>query len=171
MERASEGYPCAGCGTFICLRCEMRGVAQCRACAERARTAPPPPVAPADDGRAGARPHSPGTARGSPSRTRRLRSRAWLTEQRSPQFAVVRAAVAPMHVEPRVASTQTSQLLAGHPLLVHDASGDWLRASGADGYVAWVHRGYLATPDAPTRRRWKGRPGRAAPRGTRREPW
>jgi hypothetical protein len=47
MERASEGYPCAGCGTFICLRCEMRGVAQCRACAERARSAPPPPVAPA----------------------------------------------------------------------------------------------------------------------------
>ena len=33
-QRASEGYPCAGCGTFICLVCEMRGVVHCRACAD-----------------------------------------------------------------------------------------------------------------------------------------
>jgi hypothetical protein len=25
-ERASEGYPCANCGTFICLICSCRGV-------------------------------------------------------------------------------------------------------------------------------------------------
>lgn len=31
-ERASEGYPCAGCGTFICLICSMRGVTRCNAC-------------------------------------------------------------------------------------------------------------------------------------------
>jgi DNA-directed RNA polymerase subunit M/transcription elongation factor TFIIS len=31
-ERASEGYPCSGCGTFICIVCEIRGVIQCRAC-------------------------------------------------------------------------------------------------------------------------------------------
>jgi cell wall-associated NlpC family hydrolase len=61
---------------------------------------------------------------------------------------VVRAAVAPLHVEPRVSSAQTSQLLAGHPILVHEARGDWLRASGIDGYAAWVHRGYLAPADA-----------------------
>lgn len=32
-ERASEGYPCAKCGTFICLICNNRGVTLCRQCA------------------------------------------------------------------------------------------------------------------------------------------
>jgi len=34
-ERASEGYPCADCGTFICLICTMKGVVRCRACADK----------------------------------------------------------------------------------------------------------------------------------------
>ncbi len=41
-ERASEGYPCDGCGTFICLICSMRGVMECRACQEKARSERPP---------------------------------------------------------------------------------------------------------------------------------
>ncbi len=32
-ERASEGYPCAGCGTFICIMCNFRGVTHCAKCA------------------------------------------------------------------------------------------------------------------------------------------
>jgi hypothetical protein len=43
-ERASEGYPCANCGTFICLICTFRGVTLCRDCA--AKGAPPAPPAP-----------------------------------------------------------------------------------------------------------------------------
>lgn len=35
-ERASEGYPCSNCGTFICLICTFRGVTICRECAARA---------------------------------------------------------------------------------------------------------------------------------------
>lgn len=31
-ERASEGYPCASCGTFICLICTFRGVVLCSKC-------------------------------------------------------------------------------------------------------------------------------------------
>ena len=31
-ERASEGYPCADCRTFICVICDMRGVTRCREC-------------------------------------------------------------------------------------------------------------------------------------------
>jgi hypothetical protein len=31
-ERASEGYPCENCQTFICLICVMRGVTLCAAC-------------------------------------------------------------------------------------------------------------------------------------------
>jgi hypothetical protein len=31
-ERASEGYPCDECGTFICIICEFRGITVCKAC-------------------------------------------------------------------------------------------------------------------------------------------
>ncbi len=34
-ERASEGYPCDSCGTFICLMCTFRGVTLCKACQEK----------------------------------------------------------------------------------------------------------------------------------------
>lgn len=34
-ERASEGYPCIRCGTFICLICNLRGVEFCRQCASK----------------------------------------------------------------------------------------------------------------------------------------
>jgi hypothetical protein len=33
-ERASEGYPCRNCGTFICILCSLRGVTSCRSCSE-----------------------------------------------------------------------------------------------------------------------------------------
>src|SRR3981081_3345357 len=36
-ERASEGYPCADCGTFICLICSFRGINRCKACEETAK--------------------------------------------------------------------------------------------------------------------------------------
>ena len=38
--RASEGYPCVKCGTFVCVVCNMRGVVECRACADKS---PPTP--------------------------------------------------------------------------------------------------------------------------------
>lgn len=34
-ERASEGYPCADCGTFICVMCNMRGVLRCKDCQQK----------------------------------------------------------------------------------------------------------------------------------------
>jgi hypothetical protein len=39
-ERASEGYPCERCGTFICQICNLRGITRCKAC--RAKEAPMP---------------------------------------------------------------------------------------------------------------------------------
>ena len=39
-ERASEGYPCESCGTFICQICNMRGVTKCKAC--KVKEAPMP---------------------------------------------------------------------------------------------------------------------------------
>ena len=38
-ERASEGYPCADCGTFICLICTVRGVTRCASCTTKAAQA------------------------------------------------------------------------------------------------------------------------------------
>jgi len=39
-ERASEGYPCRECGTFICLICSIRGVTLCKECAAKQATGP-----------------------------------------------------------------------------------------------------------------------------------
>ena len=62
---------------------------------------------------------------------------------------VVASPVAPMHLEPRVSSPQTSQLLAGFPVEIVSRDGDWNHARGEDGYAGWVHRGYLAEETAP----------------------
>jgi hypothetical protein len=34
-ERASEGYPCDDCGTFICVICSNRGITLCAVCAQK----------------------------------------------------------------------------------------------------------------------------------------
>jgi hypothetical protein len=57
-ERASEGYPCKDCGTFICIMCVFKGVVRCERC-ENAASAPgdaspsartqSPPVSPVMD--------------------------------------------------------------------------------------------------------------------------
>jgi len=38
-ERASEGYPCADCGTFLCLLCTFKGVTRCTACEAKSKGA------------------------------------------------------------------------------------------------------------------------------------
>lgn len=48
-DRASEGYPCVDCGTFLCLLCDLRGVRRCKTCEEKRQAAlsqPPPPTLP-----------------------------------------------------------------------------------------------------------------------------
>lgn len=55
-ERASEGYPCRECGTFICLLCSIRGVNVCADCAARAASAKN-----AEPPRQWTRPPGPGT--------------------------------------------------------------------------------------------------------------
>ncbi len=42
-ERASEGYPCVQCGTFICVMCTFRGVVKCRACTDGVNKPTTPP--------------------------------------------------------------------------------------------------------------------------------
>ena len=61
--------------------------------------------------------------------------------------AMVRAAIAPMHLEPGIASVQVSQQLAGYEVELLEEHDDWHLVRGADGYRGWVHRGYLALDD------------------------
>jgi len=55
----------------------------------------------------------------------------------------VRAAVAPLLDAPRIASVLTSQLVAGHVVTVLEQQDAWVRVRGDDGYVGWMHEGYL----------------------------
>ncbi|MDB4917080.1 MAG: hypothetical protein JWM95_4724 [Gemmatimonadetes bacterium] len=57
---------------------------------------------------------------------------------------VVCTPIAPLHAEPRVASGQISQLMAGRVADVLEMEDDWLRVRGPDEYVGWTHRGYFA---------------------------
>lgn len=59
------------------------------------------------------------------------------------ELAVVISAVAPLHAEPRIASPQISQRLAGERVEVIDWESDWLLVRGRDGYEGWMHSGYL----------------------------
>ena len=43
-ERASEGYPCQNCGTFICVICSNRGIVLCKACSEKAAAGAAPAI-------------------------------------------------------------------------------------------------------------------------------
>ena len=36
-ERASEGYPCADCGNFLCIICQFRGILRCNDCETKAQ--------------------------------------------------------------------------------------------------------------------------------------
>ncbi|NUR33116.1 MAG: C40 family peptidase [Gemmatimonadaceae bacterium] len=69
-----------------------------------------------------------------------------------PGCAIVHAPVAPVFAEPRVASPQISQLVAGRCVELLEQRDDWYRIRGPDEYEGWLHRGYLsASPDERAR--------------------
>ena len=61
-----------------------------------------------------------------------------------PNCAIVRTPLAPVFAEPRVASAQISQLVAGRCLDLLERRDDWYRIRGPDEYEGWLHRGYLS---------------------------
>ena len=61
-----------------------------------------------------------------------------------PNCAIVRTPLAPVFAEPRVASAQISQLVAGRCLDLLEKRDDWYRIRGPDEYEGWLHRGYLS---------------------------
>jgi gamma-D-glutamyl-L-lysine dipeptidyl-peptidase len=69
--------------------------------------------------------------------------------------AVVSAALAPMLAGPRVAETQVSQVVLGSHLVILRRSGRWLQCRSDDGYIGWIHAGYLALTDETAARAWE----------------
>jgi len=69
-----------------------------------------------------------------------------------PHRVAVCTPVAQLFAEPRVASAQISQLLAGRVAEVMETRDDWFRVRGPDEYEGWMHRGYVSTmPEDPAR--------------------
>jgi cell wall-associated NlpC family hydrolase len=56
---------------------------------------------------------------------------------------LVRAAVAPLHSEPRASSEQVSQSVEGHLATILEVRDGWRRVRLGDGYEGWMHEGYL----------------------------
>jgi hypothetical protein len=58
--------------------------------------------------------------------------------------AVVTAAVAPLHAAPAINTTQVSQAVLGSHAIVLRRTGRWLQCRTGDGYIGWIHCGYVA---------------------------
>jgi hypothetical protein len=69
--------------------------------------------------------------------------------------AVVSAAVAPMLSGPKIQCTQVSQAVLGSRLIVFRRDGRWLQCRGSDGYIGWIHAGYVALMDEQMARAWE----------------
>jgi len=71
--------------------------------------------------------------------------------------AVVTAAIAPLLERPAVRAPRVNEAVHGEPLTLLERKDDWLRARGSDGYVAWIHSGYVRVGLPDWFEHWLGR--------------
>lgn len=71
------------------------------------------------------------------------------------QHGVVRAALAPVYAEPAVPAPQLTQLVLGSRVDLLAEQGEWWRVRAEDGYIGWVHRGYLLAGSAEWAHAWE----------------
>ena len=71
------------------------------------------------------------------------------------QHAVIRSAVAPVYQEPRIPSPQITQIVLGSRVELLSRDGVWCRTRGEDGYIGWIHAGYLEVGSAEWARAWE----------------
>lgn len=69
-------------------------------------------------------------------------------------LALVRVAVAPLLAAPLISAAPLSEVLLGSVLTVLRRRRRWLQCRAADGYVGWVHSGYLAEVTPAAAARW-----------------
>src|SRR5687768_9099985 len=71
------------------------------------------------------------------------------------EHALVRTAVAPVYSDPRIPSAQITQIVLGSRVDLLSQEGVWWRIRGEDGYIGWIHSGYLAFGPAEWARAWE----------------
>ncbi len=69
--------------------------------------------------------------------------------------ALVCSATAPMLLEAKVTTTQVSQVVLGNRVIVLRRKGRWLQCRSPDGYIGWIHAGYIALCDEASARAWE----------------
>lgn len=69
--------------------------------------------------------------------------------------ALVCAALVPVLAAPRIQATQVSQAVLGTRMTVLRRDGRWLQCRGPDGYIGWVHAGYVALRSELDARAWE----------------
>ncbi len=69
--------------------------------------------------------------------------------------AVVTSALAPLHASPAINTTQVSQAVLGQHVTVLRRRGRWLQCRASDGYLGWVHSGYVAQLDETDAVAWE----------------
>jgi gamma-D-glutamyl-L-lysine dipeptidyl-peptidase len=80
-----------------------------------------------------------------------------------PTHALVRVAVAPLVDRPAASAVQVSQAVLGSELRPLRRSGRWWQCRAKDGYIAWVHHGYLLGVDEASAVRWEEGDGGGTP--------
>jgi gamma-D-glutamyl-L-lysine dipeptidyl-peptidase len=70
---------------------------------------------------------------------------------------IVTAALAALHAEPRISTPRVSEVLHGETVEILERREDWLRVRAPDGYIAWVHTGYVATGPTEWADDWRER--------------
>jgi hypothetical protein len=73
------------------------------------------------------------------------------------QHALVRAPIAPVYEEPRLPAPLITQLVLGSRVDLLSRENAWWRVRGEDGYIGWVHSGYLQTGSQEWARAWERR--------------
>jgi gamma-D-glutamyl-L-lysine dipeptidyl-peptidase len=69
--------------------------------------------------------------------------------------ALISSAVAPVYAEPQLPAPQISQLVLGIRVDLLSRNGDWTRVRGEDGYLGWVHCGYIQSGTDDWARAWE----------------
>jgi hypothetical protein len=70
-------------------------------------------------------------------------------------YGVVRAAIVPVYLEPSLPAAQISQLVLGMRFDLLARRGDWLRVRAEDGYLGWIHDGYVRLGEREWAERWE----------------
>ena len=80
-----------------------------------------------------------------------------LPDRTTDAAALVTAALAPLLGDTRLDAARVSEALHGERLDILERQGEWLRVRAPDGYVAWMHAGYVATGPEEWAKDWAER--------------